>query len=257
VDRLLTQASDGPWIERIGPVDYELDTRDLIDFHTCYLGGHDARVIRLLRDHLGRCASPVLWDIGANVGTITLPLLAEVHDLRAYAFEPSPGVLRRFRRNIQLNPSLEQRLTVQQTAVSDTPGSVDFFASSDPGNSGMGSLGSSPETVGSPLTVSCVTGDDLVSDGSAEMPNAIKIDVEGFELQVLRGMRSTLAGAKDLLVVFEHEPVRLSQRGTPPGACVDMLQSLGLAVRCLLDGELVPICGQLLESHQDLVAARL
>src|SRR5262245_47461055 len=54
-------------------VAFALDTEDLIDFRLAYLAEHDSSVARCLAAIIGARAA-VLWDVGANVGAISLPL---------------------------------------------------------------------------------------------------------------------------------------------------------------------------------------
>jgi len=88
-------------------------------------------------------------------------------------------------------------LSVVQTAVSDREGEVSFFENLDrPGFSSLGARAGRTREV----TVPCTTLDALLAD--RERIDLIKIDVEGFELDVVKGARDLLARCHPL-VIFE------------------------------------------------------
>jgi FkbM family methyltransferase len=257
VDRVLRGSGNTMLRARVQGVEYELDTRDLIDFNTAYLGQHDRAVLQVLSRHLASLSQPVLWDVGANVGCISLRALRECQGLRVEAFEPSPAVVSRLRRNASQNPELRSRLRVHELAVSNQSGLVEFFPTITPSNSGMGALGSSPETVADGLKVRTEKGDQLIQSGEALQPTTVKIDVEGFELEVLKGLTRLLSDSHELLVVLEHEPTRLAQRGASPRDCIEFLERHGFEVQFLdVRGTLVAPSDTVLAHHGDLVATR-
>src|SRR5215467_10426193 len=93
----------------IDGVTYALQTQDLIDYRVAYLSQYAGTVVRCLNRIIGR-RKAVLWDIGANVGAVSLPLARRHPDLWIEAFEPSPPVVTRLRRNLRLNGDLAARI---------------------------------------------------------------------------------------------------------------------------------------------------
>jgi FkbM family methyltransferase len=235
-------------------VAFALDTEDIIDFRIAYLSGHDRTVASCL-DGIVRGRPAVLWDVGANVGSISLPLARRHPALVVEAFEPSPVVVARMRRNLALNERLGARIRLHDIALCDRVGPVEFFPSAEPGNSGVGTLMPSANTEATPLRVAARTGDTLIAAGTARPPDVIKIDVEGFEYEVLYGLRLHLARRPDLAVVFEHEPYRLRNR-KEPGAATELLTGLGFTLFGLPQrgATLTPFHPSMLERHIDILA---
>jgi FkbM family methyltransferase len=229
-------------VREINGVTYELQTEDLIDFRLYYFGRNEANVFTYLQNAIAS-KNVVLWDVGANVGSVSLPLLQACPNLFIYAFEPSPKNVVRLRRNIELNPHLSERITVVPQALSDCSGDIQFFPSAEPRNSGAGSLCKTHETTAEPVTVSAVTGDELIKEGAVRSPHFVKIDVEGFEYEVLAGLKNRLS-REDLTIVFEHSLPRLRQRLADENRIFDFLSDHGFSAR-VIDSE---------SSHDDGVA---
>jgi FkbM family methyltransferase len=211
LDRLLG-AGPVPEVERAG-VRWRLDTSEIIQFGIFYHGGYGRAVIEALARHATLGHRPlVLWDVGANLGAVSLPLLARLPSLRVEAFEPSPTVLDRLRRQVALNPRLAERLRIHPSALSDTDGLGTFFESNSRTNQGIGSLVQMHNTEATGRPVATVSGDGLIARGEAEIPDLLKIDVEGWELHVLHGLAGTLRAHRPL-VVMEYEGYRHAGAG--------------------------------------------
>lgn len=234
-------------------VTYALQTEDINDYRVAYLSENAAAVVRYLdRIMVGRNA--VLWDVGANVGTVSLPLAQRHPDLSIEAFEPSPAVVTRLRRNLALNGDLAARIRLHEVALCDRVGSVDFYPSAEPGNSGVGTLMLSANTEATPVRVAAQAGDTLIAACAARPPDAIKIDVEGFEYEVLCGLRQHLTQRRDLVVIFEHEPYRLHAR-KESGSAVELLASWGFNLFGLTRrADVQPLRAAMLENHIDILA---
>lgn len=153
----------------------------------------DEQLRRLLMLSLASDAHCI--DIGANEGVI-LGWMEKAAPLgRHIAFEPVPFLRERLIRN---HPGC----AVRGDAVSDRAGTATFtIVVSAPSRSGLEPVNVPSNATTETLTVPTVRLDDVLPQGFH--PRVVKIDVEGTELQVLRGARSTLA-ANDVLLAFEH-----------------------------------------------------
>ena len=162
----------------------------------------------------GRPTSLVL-DVGANTGLFSLTAVAACPDCQVVAFEPLNRIAALCRENASLNPNAA--IDVVEAAVGDEAGTVIIH---DPG----GSQPSSASLVSGfidgptqPVEVPIVTVDQIVDERTQTHSGAVvvlmKIDVEGFEAAVFRGMRKTIAQHRPSMVVevLDRDPAVLSE----------------------------------------------
>ena len=164
-------------------------------------------------------------DVGANVGTYTIwaaELGAEV-----IALEPAADTFGLLRENIDLNG---YQVTAIQGAAGDHCGTARFTAGLDAGNC-LASDG--------PVETSLVTIDSLVGDRPV---TGMKIDVEGFELDVLRGAARALAEQRIGLIQLEWNQASALVSGTDRQPVADLLARHGYQLfRPGPDGDLMPL----------------
>ena len=131
----------------------------------------------------------VFYDLGANIGLFTL-LAARLVGAkgRVISFEPDGEVAARLRRNIERNRFAN--VTVIEAGVWSKSGYVNFVpADSSSPDHGLGRfVGGTNGATGTPKQ--CLAMDDLI--GSTPPPDAIKCDVEGAEVEALRGAEKLL-----------------------------------------------------------------
>ncbi|HEX9368294.1 MAG TPA: FkbM family methyltransferase [Vicinamibacterales bacterium] len=180
----------------------------------------------------------VLWDVGAHMGFHTLGFAAMVGPAgRVVGFEPNPSNRERLRQNLEKNADLAARVEILSCALSDRVGESAFVLSHDidTGASSMSFLdGTTPAVafsvsrVWDTIVVPLRTVDGLVRDGVAPPPDALKVDVEGAELLVLRGAEATVRASQPAVIVEVHS-ARLVYE------VQQWLWSHGYAVRLLAD----------------------
>jgi FkbM family methyltransferase len=132
----------------------------------------------------------VVFDIGANIGFLSLIAARLAGDEgHVYAFEPQPENIACLRRNLRANNA--GNCTVLAFALSDRAGQEALLLSKQSGGSTI-SAGDKPPDFAGTLMVRVATADDLVGAGEVRPPDFVKLDVEGAEMHVLRGMRSVI-----------------------------------------------------------------
>ena len=160
------------------------------------LGTHESHLQKIIQEHVA--ADDTVYDIGANIGYISLLLARQVGPRgRVFAFEPVLRNIGCFRENMQINRINNVQLL--EFAASDTRGEAVIRMT---GNSSTASLvwhRTDPEAT--EYSIKTVSIDELVEAGGLGYPRFVKIDVEGSEGMVLRGMRRTIAAAKPVLFV--------------------------------------------------------
>lgn len=129
----------------------------------------------------------IVWDVGANIGYYSNKFAATATPGgHVFAFEPFPETVRKLTDQF----SDHSGITILPVALGSKPGKLAMEEGGD-------ELGATNRVVAGPVKegdniVEIARGDTLVDIGKAKMPNAIKIDTEGFELDVLHGMTKLL-----------------------------------------------------------------
>ncbi len=159
-------------------------------------------------------------DIGAETGYYTL-LFAKLvgPEGQVYSFEPRPSVKQRLDRNVEMN-----RLNNVRTfpfALFDLPGTAYL----EEGNDML--LLEKPPTGG--LEVGTRVFDQWMADEGINGVDLIKLDVEGAELNILKGMEKTLAKSRPAILVEVH-PDKMRGFGCSPTDLVLLLSNYGYSL---------------------------
>ena len=126
-----------------------------------------------------------VWDVGANVGLYTRKLSGAAGGVgRVWAFEPSP--LNRSR--LEAAVADTGNVIVVAVALGDRDGSMKLEQGAD----ALGATSRLRESSQDGIDVRVARGDSLVAAQEVAAPNLIKLDVEGFELDVLQGLGGLL-----------------------------------------------------------------
>lgn len=140
-------------------------------------------------------AGNCVLDIGANIGNHTLFFFFECGINKAYCFEPVSSTFNILSKNISLN-GLSDKVVLLNTAVGADEGSA-RIAHFDEAN--IGSTQIALEKVG---TIPVISIDSLNIEDCIKL---IKIDVEGFEVEVIRGCIKTIEQYKPYIMVEIQE----------------------------------------------------
>ncbi len=168
------------------------------------LGGREAYLVELLRDD-ARPGATVL-DGGAHIGYLTLQAARAVGPAgRVIAVEPNPNTLAALRRNIDANP-VGAPVTVVPVALGAAAGSGSLFVTPAGDTSSLQPPGIEAREV--PVDVRTV--DELVDGDPVDV---VKLDLEGSEVEALRGMRRLIGRSRPTIFV-ECNPEALTAAGT-------------------------------------------
>jgi FkbM family methyltransferase len=162
----------------------------------------------------------VIWDIGANIGVASLYFAMHYPNARLYGFEPVPANYEVCQLNYKNLPGGK----VFPWAVGASSGTATFeMRATDPRGGGLGKNFSGTDTSIQKFDVRVRSISDLLDEDKLEPPDLVKIDVEGAELEVLRGIGSNTTKLKRMLV--ETHGLDLEQK------CLAWLTSNGFVVR--------------------------
>lgn len=162
----------------------------------------------------------ILFDVGAHLGLFTCLAGDIMNSKNIYAFKLQPRTAERLRENISLN---EQKAQVIEAGLSDTEGEVFVSKSAEAGS--MGGLAD----INGTESADVITGDSFAEQESVQ-PNIVKIDVEGAETNVIRGLENTLRDESCRLVLCETHPQRLEEYESSPEEVRELLRGFGFKI---------------------------
>jgi FkbM family methyltransferase len=178
-------------------------------------------------------------DVGANIGVYTRFLAREIGSTgRVHAFEPAQQNFSHLEdavrglRNVTANHAAVGECSETTTLYLSDQLNVDHRTY----DSGDGRAGVSVEQVAL---------DDYFP--GASRVDFMKVDVQGFELQVLRGARRLMTENAGLTILMEFWPYGLAQASTRPRDLIDFARGLGFSAH--------PICGTSSPSIEQMLAA--
>jgi len=199
-----------------------------------YLGVYEPLTVETMRRLLR--PGDVVLDVGANVGYLTAAAAGFVGPAgEVHAFEPEPACFKQLQRLCALNPL--HHIVLNNCAAGDENGTLQIHIA--PPGSVMGSTvvpGLMPQNrIHTTVSTHVVRLDDYIRERGLKRIALVKIDVEGFELRVLEGLRGYLETAEHPpIIICEVTPAAypLMKRSTADlAACVS---GLGYSARKLV-----------------------
>ncbi len=173
------------------------------------------------------CPGDVVWDVGANLGLYTRRFADAVgSDGFVVAIEPVPACFEELRRVTAGHSNVD----CLQMALGSTTGALKMTLSDDP----LGATHSLAVSEGKDsVQVRVATGSSLLEDEKVRPPHVVKIDVEGFEDEVIRGFERVLDDRTCRAIFIEVHFSLLEAKGAPhaPVEIVERLESRGFRVR--------------------------
>ena len=158
-----------------------------------------------------------ILDIGSNIGNHTLYFLNECHAKFSYCFDPAKDTFQILKRNIEVN-HLEKRTCLYNAGVGSSMGNANISSQRHKDTAytkiSMAENGN----------VNVVSIDGL---GIKEKIGFVKIDVEGFELEVIKGMQKTLEENKPFVMIEIWNDNK--------EAILSIMEDLGYCYQCLGD----------------------
>lgn len=200
------------------------DCHEYIQRNIYFLGYYELRETRLLTRLLRR--GDTFVDVGANIGWYTLLAANRVGATgKVFAFEPSDGVFSHLMYNVRA--SGYDHVVAERLALADRAGAVQLRVAAGRGPGTASILPTAASGNDAMEQVETIRFDDYWRERRIQSVRLVKIDVEGAELMVLRGMREALERQAIEYLIIEVSDSRLRSAGESSRALLEMLQSYG------------------------------
>jgi len=180
-----------------------------------------------------RRSDSVFLDIGANLGVFSLRLAPMMRKGHVYAFEPNQKIYELFTRSVHLN-GLGSWIDIFQAGASDRESEMVLSVPhAHAGGASVAEVGQGLAIPGERIRVSPV--DHALSD--LQRFDLAKIDVEGHELNVLRGMSALVERSPDAVILFE----KLGKDTGIEAELIAFFEKFGMALYRIDSVTLVPV----------------
>lgn len=186
-------------------------------------GAYELPTVKFIRSYLRPGDTAI--DVGGQIGYLSLVMATSAdRAVSVLSFEPEHDNIRRFRTNVSLN-QLRNIELIEQAAASSV-GTLKLYLSAD-SNAGTHSTIRDNENVSDKfIEIPCTTIDHEVLNRSLERVDLIKIDVEGGEIDVIKGALNTLSTLRPV-VITELGDALQKARGLSTDEFKSFLSDLG------------------------------
>lgn len=163
-----------------------------------------------VRDYLAGITAPIVFDVGANVGDYATAVLSANPGTQLHCFEPSQAHFERLGKAVAAGG-----VRLNNFGLSER--SEELVLHKDQEITGLASLTTRDLAhldiaFGIDETVALVSGDDYVARNSVERIHLLKIDVEGWEMSVLKGLEGTFERQLVKCCQFEFGHAHIERR---------------------------------------------
>jgi FkbM family methyltransferase len=186
----------------------------------------DAHLLQLMKARISR--GDTVLDIGANIGFFTGKLAVLVGERgKVYAFEPDEANFKQ----LQISTKGSPQAVLNNVAVGDADGEI-FLYHSPLLNVDHRTYAAKGSEKKSRVTMIQLDGMDF----KGELVKFIKMDIQGFEFQALKGMKNLLMNHRPQ-IIMEFWPWGLMQAGSKPKEVLEWMEALGYEVLLIIDAQ--------------------
>ncbi|MNK33139.1 Methyltransferase domain protein [compost metagenome] len=224
-------------------INYELNIANIVEWHL-YFGFRETAKEKLFRLN----SNPVsIIDVGANIGEVSLGLAYRYPNASVYGFEPHPVTFQKLKNNHSLNQMKNVQLL--NLGLGSKKSEVHFEERAI-GNPGMNRVTADPGK--SAHQIQITTLDSFIAENQVPEVSVIKIDVEGYEHEVLKGAVDLLTHTKPVLFI-ELDDSNLMEQGSNATDFIQFIYSFGYVIEHAETGEIITKNSPLKSSHFDII----
>ena len=201
-------------------IKYEVDLNEAVDLGI-FLGIKNEKNLYKIINFLNTSDKKILVDVGSNVGSVTLPLAKLFNLSTIISIEPTNFAFSKLKKNLNLNPNLKKRIKLFNVFISDKKKKVNFVHSSwdlkAKHKKHQIHLGTLKKTSNKIQSLS-----QLLKKIQKKI-DFIKIDVDGYEIDVLRSGKKIINKYKPI-IYFEFAPYLYREFGYSPKVLIDFIK---------------------------------
>jgi FkbM family methyltransferase len=222
-----------PVRRRIGKIVFEYDLADYRGTAPMYFGSYALLVVNAMQKFLR--PGDVFLDVGANIGYLSAVAAGLVGPQgQVHAFEPVPAFFARLCRLAALNP--EYRIAANPCAAGESPRTSKMYVACEPGQSTLVPLYKVEPEIASTIEVPVIRLDSYLEQNQIERVALIKIDTEGFELPILRGLQNYFEKSRHRpAIICEIAPRAYPLMGRSVSELAAFMAKYGYSARDLVD----------------------
>jgi FkbM family methyltransferase len=185
-------------------------------------GAYEPDVVELLLDLV--LPGTTYIDVGANIGLLSLPVLARIPDAFVLSIEASPDTMQYLERTHRTAGLATW--TLVSAAVGDRVGEMDFFSgeAAEGAFDGLRDTGRGGGKRATKLVMRTL--DDIWREAGEPVVSVIKIDIEGAETLAIRGAGALIANCRPALVI-EWSGKNLPAYGIAPESLFELCERIG------------------------------
>lgn len=190
-------------------------------------------------------------DIGANIGETLMNFGRVNQGGKNFGFEPVPYLFSRLQKNLSLNNF--DSIEVNNIALSNKAETLSFSMPKDQNSGGIRMRKNKHKSdYGADKEVKAIQLDSFLQEKSISKVNFIKMDVEGFEMNVLKGAKDCLKNHHPVLFI-EVDDLMLRQQETSAKELVEFVSQFGYEVTHADTGVIISSKSDLVDCHFDII----
>tara|TARA_A100001011_G_scaffold364899_1_gene416097 strand:- start:1899 stop:2708 length:810 start_codon:yes stop_codon:yes gene_type:complete len=200
-------------------IKWNLDLNEGIDLSVYLFGSSERKIINVKKLLSKKLESLTILDIGANIGSISLPLATMFKNSKIFAIEPTNYAYNKLSDNLALNEQLKKNVFLRQLFITNNKkpqkvwSSWNFETSNNKHQKHLGTLKDIKENAYLEL-------DQFIENEKLENVDLIKLDVDGYELDVLSSGEDFLKNNKPV-IFMEIAPYLYPEFGY---SCQDLIK---------------------------------
>ena len=208
-------------------IKWNLDLDEAIDLSIYLFGTFERKISNIKKLLSKRKDSLTIIDIGANIGSVSLLLAKTFENSKIFAIEPTNYAFNKLSNNLNLNKDLNSKVFLKQFFITNKKKPLKVWSSwnfNHSGNKHQKHLGDLKEIKQN----SYLSLDQFIKDEDLENIDFIKIDVDGYELDVLLSGEEFLRRNKPIIFI-EIAPYLYPEFGYSCHELIKFIQKLGYA----------------------------